>query len=121
VAQVTSAASPILRAISVESSIGPPRMAQSILPPKPKGHLRIAIGGSTARDVLIPLLADFMTTWPDIRIFTGDQRRVFHRSAADGAVNIAADQVRGLIGHLQTISQRAICGSPSAGRPRAMC
>ncbi|MDF5745574.1 LysR family transcriptional regulator, partial [Klebsiella quasipneumoniae] len=35
---------------------------------KPKGHLRIAIGGSTARHVLIPLLADFMTTWPDIRI-----------------------------------------------------
>ncbi len=32
VAQVTSVASPILRAISVESSIGPPRMAQSILP-----------------------------------------------------------------------------------------
>ncbi|HFG1421044.1 TPA: LysR family transcriptional regulator, partial [Klebsiella pneumoniae] len=25
---------------------------------KPKGHLRIAIGGSTACDVLIPLLAD---------------------------------------------------------------
>ena len=35
---------------------------------KPKGHLRIAIGGSTACDVLIPLLADFMTAWPDIRI-----------------------------------------------------
>lgn len=35
---------------------------------KPKGHLRIAIGGSTARDVLIPLLADFMTLYPDIRI-----------------------------------------------------
>ncbi len=35
---------------------------------KPKGHLRIAIGGSTACDVLIPLLADFMTSWPDIRI-----------------------------------------------------
>ncbi len=33
-----------------------------------KGHLRIAIGGSTARDVLIPLLADFMATYPDIRI-----------------------------------------------------
>ena len=29
---------------------------------KPKGHLRIAIGGSTACDVLIPLLADFMTS-----------------------------------------------------------
>ncbi len=35
---------------------------------KPKGHLRLAIGGSTACDVLIPLLADFMTSWPDIRI-----------------------------------------------------
>lgn len=35
---------------------------------KPKGYLRIAVGGSTARDVLIPLLADFMTTYPDIRI-----------------------------------------------------
>lgn len=35
---------------------------------KPKGHLRIAIGGSTARDVLVPLLADFMTIYPDIRI-----------------------------------------------------
>lgn len=33
-----------------------------------KGHLRIAIGGSTARDILIPLLADFMATYPDIRI-----------------------------------------------------
>lgn len=33
-----------------------------------KGHLRIAIGGSTARDVLIPLLAGFMATYPDIRI-----------------------------------------------------
>lgn len=27
---------------------------------KPKGHLRIAVGGSTARDVLIPLLAEFI-------------------------------------------------------------
>lgn len=35
---------------------------------KLKGHLRIAIGGSTARDVLIPLLVDFMAVYPDIRI-----------------------------------------------------
>lgn len=33
-----------------------------------KGHLRIAIGGSTARDVLVPLLADFMSRYPDIRL-----------------------------------------------------
>lgn len=35
---------------------------------KPKGHLRVSVGGSTARDVLIPLLAGFMATYPDIRI-----------------------------------------------------
>lgn len=35
---------------------------------KPRGHLRIAIGGSTACNVVIPLLASFMATYPDIRI-----------------------------------------------------
>ncbi len=35
---------------------------------KPDGYLRVAIGGSTARDILIPLLSDFMTEYPDIRI-----------------------------------------------------
>ncbi|MEG5732488.1 LysR family transcriptional regulator [Enterobacter bugandensis] len=34
----------------------------------PKGHLRVDVGGSTARDVLIPLLPDFMQRYPDIRI-----------------------------------------------------
>lgn len=37
----------------------------------PKGHLRIDVGGSTARDVLIPLLPDFMQQHPDIRIDLG--------------------------------------------------
>jgi LysR family transcriptional regulator for bpeEF and oprC len=35
---------------------------------KPRGQLRIDVGGSTARDVLIPVLSDFMTRYPDIRI-----------------------------------------------------
>ncbi len=35
---------------------------------KPRGHLRVDVGGSTARDVLIPLLGDFMARYPDIRI-----------------------------------------------------
>jgi len=35
---------------------------------KPRGQLRIDVGGSTARDVLIPVLADFMARYPDIRI-----------------------------------------------------
>jgi len=37
----------------------------------PKGHLRIDVGGSTARVVLIPLLPDFMQRYPDIRIDLG--------------------------------------------------
>lgn len=37
----------------------------------PKGHLRVDVGGSTARDVLIPLLPDFMRRYPDIRIDLG--------------------------------------------------
>lgn len=38
---------------------------------QPQGHLRIDVGGSTARDVLIPLLPDFMRRFPDIRIDLG--------------------------------------------------
>ncbi|WP_093141211.1 LysR family transcriptional regulator [Pseudoxanthomonas sp. GM95] len=38
---------------------------------KPRGHLRVDIGGSTARDVLIPLLPDFMARYPDIRFDLG--------------------------------------------------
>ncbi|MDH0515547.1 LysR family transcriptional regulator [Enterobacter roggenkampii] len=37
----------------------------------PEGHLRVDVGGSTARDVLIPLLPDFMRRYPDIRIDLG--------------------------------------------------
>src|SRR5215468_2888727 len=38
---------------------------------KPRGHLRIDVGGSTARDVLIPLLPDFVSRYPDIRMDLG--------------------------------------------------
>ena len=38
---------------------------------RPRGHLRIDVGGSTARDVLIPLLPDFVARYPDIRIDLG--------------------------------------------------
>ncbi|WP_077033380.1 LysR family transcriptional regulator [Pelomonas sp. KK5] len=38
---------------------------------KPRGHLRVDVGGSTARDVLIPLLPDFLARYPDIRIDLG--------------------------------------------------
>lgn len=38
---------------------------------QPQGHLRIDVGGSTARDVLIPALPDFIRRYPAIRIDLG--------------------------------------------------
>ncbi len=51
---------------------------------KPRGHLRVDVGGSTARDVLIPLLPDFMQRYPDIRIDLG---------VSDRSVNLISDNV----------------------------
>ncbi len=51
---------------------------------KPRGQLRIDIGGSTARDVLIPILPEFMTRYPDIRIDLG---------VSDRAVDLISDNV----------------------------
>lgn len=51
---------------------------------RPRGQLRIDVGGSTARDVLIPMLADFMTRYPDIRI---------DLSVSDRSVDLIGDNV----------------------------
>ncbi|QJP08840.1 LysR family transcriptional regulator [Pseudomonas multiresinivorans] len=51
---------------------------------KPRGHLRIDVGGSTARDVLIPLLPDFLERYPDIRIDLG---------VSDRSVDLIGDNV----------------------------
>ncbi|WP_380178258.1 LysR family transcriptional regulator [Kalamiella sp. sgz302252] len=51
---------------------------------QPHGQLRIDVGGSTARDVLIPALPDFMARYPDIRIDLG---------VSDRAVNLIGDSV----------------------------
>lgn len=51
---------------------------------RPKGHLRIDVGGSTARDVLIPAIPDFLARYPDIRIDLG---------VSDRAVNLITDNV----------------------------
>lgn len=50
----------------------------------PRGLLRVDIGGSTARDVLIPALPDFMARYPDIRIELG---------VSDRAVNLISENV----------------------------
>jgi len=51
---------------------------------KPRGHLRVDVGGSTARDVLIPLLPDFVARYPDIRIDLG---------VSDRSVDLIGDNV----------------------------
>ncbi|UCL84831.1 LysR family transcriptional regulator [Pseudomonas sp. HS-18] len=51
---------------------------------KPRGHLRIDVGGSTARDVLIPLLPDFLARYPDICIDLG---------VSDRSVDLIGDNV----------------------------
>ncbi len=51
---------------------------------RPRGQLRIDVGGSTARDVLIPMLANFMTRYPDIRI---------DLSVSDRSVDLIGDNV----------------------------
>lgn len=51
---------------------------------KPRGHLRIDVGGSTARDVLIPALPDFLARYPDIRIDLG---------VSDRSVDMVSDNV----------------------------
>ncbi|MRW92514.1 LysR family transcriptional regulator [Duganella sp. FT80W] len=56
----------------------------SISRSKPRGHLRIDVGGSTARDVLIPALPDFLARYPDIRIDLG---------VSDRAVDMVGDNV----------------------------
>jgi len=51
---------------------------------KPRGHLRIDIGSSTASDVLIPALPDFLERYPDIRIDLG---------VSDRSVDLISDNV----------------------------
>ncbi len=51
---------------------------------RPRGHLRIDVGGSTASDVLIPALPDFLARYPDIRIDLG---------VSDRAVDMVSDNV----------------------------
>jgi len=50
----------------------------------PGGQLRVDIGGSTAKDVLIPALPDFLARYPDIRLDLG---------VADRAVDLISDNV----------------------------
>jgi DNA-binding transcriptional LysR family regulator len=58
--------------------------AFNAVPGRPKGHLRIDVGGSTARDVLIPALPDFLARYPDIRIDLG---------VSDRAVDLISNNV----------------------------
>eukprot|EP01093_Parvamoeba_rugata_P012116 TRINITY_DN3473_c0_g5_i1.p1 TRINITY_DN3473_c0_g5~~TRINITY_DN3473_c0_g5_i1.p1 ORF type:complete len:269 (+),score=21.56 TRINITY_DN3473_c0_g5_i1:423-1229(+) len=50
----------------------------------PSGKLRVDIGGSAARDVLIPLLPEFLTSYPDIQLELG---------VSDRAVDMISENV----------------------------
>lgn len=50
----------------------------------PRGLLRVDVGGSTARDVLVPALPDFLTRYPDIRVELG---------VSDRPVNLISENV----------------------------
>ncbi|SJZ47749.1 DNA-binding transcriptional regulator, LysR family [Pantoea eucalypti] len=51
---------------------------------KPRGQLRVDIGGSTARDILIPLLPDFFARYPDITLDLG---------VSDRPANLISDNI----------------------------
>jgi DNA-binding transcriptional LysR family regulator len=51
---------------------------------RPRGVLRVDVGGSTAREVLVPLLPDFVARHPDLRIDLG---------VADRSVDLIGDNV----------------------------
>lgn len=51
---------------------------------KPRGRLRIDIGSSTASEVLIPILPDFLERYPDIRLDLG---------VSDRSVDLISDNV----------------------------
>lgn len=51
---------------------------------KPRGQLRVDIGGSTARDILIPLLPDFFARYPDITLDLG---------VSDRPANLISDSI----------------------------
>jgi LysR family transcriptional regulator, regulator for bpeEF and oprC len=84
----------------VDSSLG---VARS----KPRGQLRVDVGGSTASDVLIPLLPDFMSKYPDIRIELG---------VSDRSVDLISDNVdcviRGGVLDNSTLVARTIGSAP---------
>jgi len=51
---------------------------------KPRGHLRVDVGGSTASAVLIPALPEFLARYPDIRLDLG---------VSDRSVDLIGDNV----------------------------
>ncbi|ARP80027.1 LysR family transcriptional regulator [Bordetella genomosp. 8] len=82
---------------------------------KPRGRLRIDVGGSTARDVLIPLLPDFIARYPEIRIELG---------VSDRSIDLIGDNVdcviRGGVPNNATLVARPVghavmvtCASPA--------
>lgn len=82
---------------------------------KPRGKLRVDIGSSTARDVLIPALPDFLERYPDIRMDLGVSDRSVDQISDSvdcvirGGVLAESSLVARAIGHADMIT----CASPA--------
>lgn len=82
---------------------------------KPRGHLRIDIGSSTASDVLIPLLPDFMARYPDIRIDLGvsDRSADLISDNIDCVIRGGALDNSSLIGRQIGLAEMVTCATPA--------
>lgn len=66
---------------------------------RPRGHLRIDVGSSTARDVPIPALPDFLARYPEIHIDLG---------VSDRLVDLIGASVDRLIAYVSTQNGQAL-------------
>lgn len=78
---------------------------------KPRGHLRVDVGGSTASEVLIPALPDFLARYPDIRVDLG---------VSDRSVDMVSDNVDCVIRGGQ-LDNSSLVARPIGQAPMVTC
>lgn len=82
---------------------------------QPQGQLRIDVGGSTARDVLIPALPDFMRQYPGIRLELGvaDRPVDLIRGSVDCVIRGGALEDSSLIARHIGNAEMVTCATPA--------
>ncbi|HEU4777106.1 MAG TPA: LysR family transcriptional regulator [Telluria sp.] len=82
---------------------------------RPRGHLRIDIGSSTASDVLIPALPEFLARFPDIRIDLGvsDRNADLVGDNVDCVIRGGMLTDMGLVGRQIGLASMVTCATPA--------